>query len=653
MNTKNIKNLYIISVISLVIVLAMAFAMTSIFEQKLLDNTTYADTINVTTFESRDGYMYDSSNNIISEATEGYELGSDGKYHMTSAKITSLYGAGATQISTGAGLLDFINNATSSSIGVLTASFTYDMPTLNVVASSKEFSGILDGNAYTVTMKPRTGGTTIDDNFISYGELFGESRNYYYTGMLMGANRGTVKNLNIDWIANASGELSVNATLTSSNATLVNRSSYSTGNDCPTVAGVICGVNYGGTIENCNVKLTGAFAVGQAARYRSVTDSRTQLQYNSCIVGGICGALYSGTITRTTLNNEGGVLALADGSRDGVGNKTAGAVAGGIAAIIRSGSTAKIVNCSLSGEGSVIAMCGHDVTNRNNDGAWGLSGGAVAGDVYVQATSFNNRSLEAGQITGLVSAWTGARTNIWKESGNIEIKNIQGCLFDVIGETTGAVSQVVLLFDYIGLAQANGSNYTTIDSNEKLVYGSWAEIYAKNDDGSLTVSYDYAKTSDKLIRVEAIAKDFVADGIETATDDLKRYEFAEGQKGYFIWSLDACTDTRGEVSSTVIDPQDSYGAYLYYVSPYTEGALVFTFGEKATFTYQNNNTQQNTANYLSDSSKYYDGTCFVTPTPRVRRGNNDYLHIDANAYSENVTYTINEKSYPVADLSTW
>ena len=253
MNTKNIKNLYIISVISLVIVLALAFAMTSMFEQKLLNNTTYADTINVTTFESSDGYMYDSSNEIISTATDGYEL-VDGKYHMTSAKIDAVYGtSNVTKISTGAGLLDFINNATNESIGVLTASFTYDMPTLNVVASSKEFSGILDGNAYTVTMKPRVGGTCIDDNFISYGELFSESRNYYYTGMLMGANRVTVKNLNIDWITNSNGELSVNATLTSSNATLVNRSSYSTGNDCPTVAGVICGINYGGTISNCNV----------------------------------------------------------------------------------------------------------------------------------------------------------------------------------------------------------------------------------------------------------------------------------------------------------------------------------------------------------------------------------------------------------------
>ncbi len=655
MNTKNIKNLYIISVICLVIVLAMAFAMTSLFEQKLL-NTTYADTINVTTFESRDGYMYDSTGkNMISATTAGedYEL-VDGKYHMTSAKITSVYGSGATLIASGADLLSFINNATDSSIGVLTASFTYDMPTLGVVASSKEFSGILDGNAYTVTMKPRTGGTTIDDNFVSYGELFGESRNYYYTGMLMGANRGTIKNLNIDWISNSNGELSVNASLTSSNTTLINRSSYSTSNDCPTVAGVICGVNYGGTIENCNLTLTGAFAVGQAARYRNTFDSRTQLQYNSCLVGGICGAIYSGTVTRTTLINNGGVLALADGSRDDVGKKTAGAVAGGIAAIIRSGSDAKIINCSIAGEGSVIAMCGHDVTNRNNDGAWGLAGGAVAGDIYVQANSFSNRELAAGQISGLISAWTGARTNIWKEDGNISIKNIQGCLFDVIGETTGAVSQVVMLFDYIGLAQANGSSYTTIDSNEKLAYGTWAEIFAKNGDGSLTVSYDYAKDSTKLIRVEAIADGFTATGIESATDDLKHYDMEDGQKGYFIWSLEACTDERGEVSSTVIDPQDSYGAYLYYVSPYTEGALIFTFGEKATFTYQNNNTQQATANFITDSSKYYDGLTFKTPTPRVKRGNNDYLQVDTvnkTAYAENVTYTINETTYTVSDLN--
>ena len=641
MNKKSYKSLYLIGIIGIVVVAAMVFAITSAFNVQS-SNTANAAVL-VTSLQSQDGYMYDSSNNIIDSAISGYELGSDDKYHMTSAQITTVYGSSVTTISTASGLLSFINNATSSSIGVLTSDIDYNMPSLGVVASSKEFEGILDGNAYTINITPCVGGTHIDDNFVTgyAASLFGSSRNYYYTGMLMGSNKGTIKNLNIDFLKNTSGALSVNASLTSSNGTLINRSSYSSGNDVPTVAGVLCGLNYGGTIQNCTLTLTGAFAVGQAARYNGVFDSRTQVQYNSCIVGGMVGALYSGTVTRCTLDNEGGVLALADGSRDGVGNKTAGAIAGGMVGVMYNGAGATIYECSLMGKGAVIGMCGHDVTNRNNDGCWGYSGGLVAGDVYIQETSLATRDLAANQVTAIISAWTGARTNIWKSSSDsIEIKTINGALYDYVGGN-GGVANNVLLFDYIQLLQDNGSSYTTLDSNGVLTYGSWAEIYAVNDGGSLTVSFDYTKTDGKPIRVEAIAQGYTPEDIAT-TKTNTNYEFESGQKGRFIWSVTEYESAWHSGGAPAVAPTDNYAAQLLYVSSSRSGALAYAFGEKATLTYINNNTSINATNYITDTSKYYDGNEFIMPEVVVTRSNNDTITINDSAYSFDINYTIFE-----------
>ena len=662
-NTRINKNLIISCLILLALLAVVLIAFSNEFNMAAQESADAA--ILLSSFESKDGYLYDSSNNIITSGStvysaENYTVDENGVCHVKSGRYSSVYtGISATEITTAAGLKDFINNSTSASVGVLMANIDYNMVSLGVVASGKIFQGVLDGNAYKVTITPQPGGSYIDDNFVGYGELFGESRNYYYTGMLMASNEGTIKNLNIDFVKNPTKAMNVNAGLTSSNTTLINRSSYTSGNDVPTVAGILCGINKSGSITNCNLIITGGFAVGQAARYNGVFDSRTQVCYNSCIVGGLCGALSDGTIERCTVTNNGGVLALADGSRDGVGNKTAASAAGGIVGTIKNSATARIVNCSLAGSGPVNAICGHDVSNRNNDGCWGYAGGAVAGNISFQNTSITVNELANGQISGLISAWTGTRTNIWKEGGNTDLKTIAGCLFDVVINSK-SIEKVVILYDYIGYLQANGSNYRTLDSNQVLTYGSWAEIYPENADGTLSVSYDYSKSGSNIIRVEAIAKEYTPSTEFTNATSNEYDQLPSNYKGYFIWSLEKYVDTwrgdDGAIPANDIKPNNNYGAYLSYISSATSGAYVFIFGEKATLTYTNNNTADKTSNYISPNSKYYDGTQMKLPTITVTRKGGDPVTVSDSAYDMSVIYTIlpdteNVTHYGLSDLT--
>ena len=96
-NSRKSTNLILFTIISVCIIIAMVFAIGNLFNSNVQESANAA--VLVSSFESQDGYMY-NGNTIISEATEGYELGSDGRYHMTSSKIDSVYsGKTITKIS--------------------------------------------------------------------------------------------------------------------------------------------------------------------------------------------------------------------------------------------------------------------------------------------------------------------------------------------------------------------------------------------------------------------------------------------------------------------------------------------------------------------------------------------------------------------------
>ena len=667
MRNKMVRNTLILSIILIALIATMVIAFSTNFET--LDQQTADAAGFAASFESKDGYLYDSSEKNIINSTDGsnYTLGSDGKYHMTSTKYTSLYGSGVTAISTAAQLKSFISSAAdSNSKGVLTADIDYNMNASGFsVASNAKFGGILDGNGYKVTITPKAADTCIDDNFITdYSTLFGEERKYFYTGLLMGSNTGTIKNINIELVSHSTDPMDPNCPMTSGGGTIINRSSYSSSNNYPTCAGIVCGIVYGGTIYNTSLTVTGAFVIGHAA---VSSTNNTRCQWNSCIVGGMCGALREGTIERCTVTNNGGIAAVADGTGSGSFTKNACAVAGGICGIIKSVTTARIVNCSLAGNGHVNAHCGETPTNRNNDGFWSFAGGAFAGDIIVGSGKVASGTLADNQVSGLISAWTGARTDNWKqEKGSaVEHKTIYGMLFDVLVEENGtfnpsSISKVVILYDYIGYAQSNGATTTTLDSNEKIGYGSWAEIYKDNGDGALTVGYDYSKTGDNIIRVEAVANNFETSDSFKAATTAKSEATATGYKGYFIWDLKHYQskwrgDSTATVTNTPIKTKDSYGADLRFVNADTQGALIYRFGEKATLSFENKNTQIATSNWTNDNSKYYDGTKMLLPGVKVQRSGSDWLTISDDAYSLSVTYTIldgteDKTVYALSDL---
>ena len=627
-NTSKKLNLILFTIICIVLVATIAFGLCTTYENKSQQSASAA--VIMSSFESVDGYMYGLNNRIISTATSGYEM-VNGRYHMTQSGAASTYGVGSLttaptsgslstsavyKISSAAQLRYFLENATSASHrAVLISDIDYNMPNISVTGSGTRFYGELDGNAYTVTITPPEAGTDITSCAVlgssdsdSAGQLFGEAVRFSYYGIFVGINSGSIKNLNIEFEENEESAMNAGAASTSSGATLISTNAWAT----PIVGGIVCGLNYGGTITNCHLSINGAFAIGKANNSKN----SQVVKNNYSVAGGVCGAIVSGKIERTTVVNNGGILAVSDGDKSLTGTKTAGASAGGIVGIIRSGtgsSAAKIVNCSIAGSGPVVGMCGHDVRRRNNDGAYGFAGGVCAGDIYpTSANDPQSRELEEGQINGIISAWTGFRKDIWNTSNSDtrKIKSIYGCLFDYLGEeeaASEAIDNIAILYDYLAWAQSHSSEYTTLDSHMAIKFGNWVEIFAQNAGGDIKVCYDYANSTSP-IRVEAVSEGFNASDIDSHTESSGyQYALGSGTKGKFIWDLttvyteiEKYTEDDVEKERIIYTPKssitvlDSCAANVQYVSADADKAVqfIYTFGEKCALSFINNNTNE-------------------------------------------------------------
>ena len=653
MKSMNSKKLYFIGAILLVLVIAMAIVTTNEFAS-LAQDTSYAANLEIidANLASKDGYLYDSTANSIGKelitsanATAGdyttTVVNGETRYHLNSTGYGKLYSS-VLAIDTAAKLNGFLRQTsgyTSYAVGILISDIAYDMsgnsPTYT--PSNADFTKVLDGNGYTINMTAPNSGTALDNYFntdyryvaTSRTSADGDYTGYRYTGMICAVNRGTIKNLNIIW----DGDLATTAGLAGDNGVL--QAPANTNNT--EVLGLICGLNYGGTITNCNVTLNCAISMAKNAN-----NSNTGAAYNSAIVGGMVGVLRTGTISRCTLNNNGGVLSTADGSQNGVVAKKALSVAGGITAVIFNDSAARITTCSLTGQGNVIAECGHDKANRNNDGAKGYSGGVTAGAFIISgAGSWGIEPLNYQQIDGIMSSWQGSSAYRWKDSAssNYRISN-SASLFGYIGEEE-AVKNVVVLFDFLTNSEESGSDLETLDcgnggGGQVLSYGTWTEIYPENEDGEVNVSFDYSKLdtytyvrvktasavynqsvqyytlsgetytpvnlgtsgfvtgttyytkeAGDIIKITAVARDIeVTDEFKNSTVDTDVQLLG---KGYFIWALKTFADgwrgADGADAGYEVHATEKLAAEVRMISPSSKGAFIYAFGEVATLGY--------------------------------------------------------------------
>ena len=756
-NDRTMKKVYFVGAILLMLCVVLTMVLLNNYNTSSTSTSAEDLEVIVSTYNSKDGYLYDPVQNTIinnankfakaeiaafAPATTYYTKNSSGEYvqvtdtsgtpdanttyytvananyyeqkngtwHLKAESLATEYsGKSVTQISSAATLISYIKSATTNSVGVLMSNFAYDMRSyasnMSNTSISADFVGTLDGNGYKITMTAPNNKQSLDGqenssypgviNTVSGGSYDG----YYYTGMLCAVNRGTIKNLNIDW----NGNLNTNTTLTSGDGAgvLLVKGNHTN------VSGLICGLNYNNaTISNCNINLNCAYSVGKEAN-----DSNTGAGQNSCIVGGIVGALHSGTIERCTLNNAKGVMALADGSRSGVVTKKAIAVAGGIAGVINNVSNARILNCSLYGKGSVVAECGHDVKNRNNDGSKGYCGGVTAGAFKMNSStdwSLGNNALANGQIDGIISAWTGVAKFRWKDNDHNQLVSIPASLFGYVGNTD-AVKHVVLLFDYFGQMDLLGYSTNYLDygdsgSGAVLTYGTWAEVYAENFGGLVEVSYDYAKlvekTYDKVDQAEGFDSNtnyYINTGtqdnpvyskvtitafdpsvtyyVQTTGNIIRIQAYVDGYNtteiddvtgytmktitgnGDFIWGLKKYEGSwRGADNAVAYDEFDATAnciAYVDYVNPETSGALVFVFGQKANLALEDTNREGEVSSYVQERVKRFDNTSFNLPSVVLTDNESNLLAVSEDAYSFEINYTFDDISGPTDDTKMY
>lgn len=674
MSTIKTKTL-LTSLLGILLILSLAFTIATTF-QTSESSTASADAIIISNHVITDGYMYTQASeykNIVKSDTDGYYLGSDGRYHLTDVAAGNEYvGKSKTYIYDAEGLVNFINTATANQVGILKNDIDYNMQTLALNGSTSIFKGILEGNAFTINMTSPEGGSYLNFNTTrtgAYGEYTGGD-NYkgnYYTGMICAINQGAIRNCNFVWHSNLSATSAKYSTQVLAAAASVDKDRWTA------VAGVVTGLNdINGSIFNCTLTIENPFSVTKI----SGGDVR-RMPANACVVGGFAGVIIENSIIeRCTVNNKKGIMAGVEGAQRSDGQLVVGRIckslmmAGGIAGAIKADKPnetdvyAKIKNCSVTGSGNVNALIPLTRKNFSLDGCFSYAGGVVAGSTRINSdNTMKSYDVHAGQIEGIVSSWTGTRTNCWWEhaddykNNKREKRSIAGCLFDDLAETSlDLPTNIVILYDYVNFANMSRQEgqplCLTLDCRRAgtfIDYGNWVEIVATNTEGTVTASYDYSQSDP--IRVEIVANGYFDNytGSGTISDTYeqaqKNFFISETSTNYgkFIFNsstYEATQDGGKELSGYRVAAFDAVGARVERISPNLTGTVSYTFGEIPKLTYIHGNTQATTESYITDTSRYYNGDQVKAPIMRLTRANGEEVIINEEAYNYLVDYYI-------------
>ncbi len=593
-----------------------------------------------------------------------------GDAHLTKEEIAAKYNKSTLSVLTinsGQMLYDYLNGNYSgysvgyleSDVGISYNSVKEGYYNTNVNSSNAIFDRIFDGNGYTLNLYGGVGDANSNVE-ISDNDARRKSRRnnldgygpievwYEYTGFLVAENYGTIANLKIDYTSphtgivaekgewNGDGPLGI----AKSNRILSKRD----GSFC---AGIVAGLNgYGGVIDNVKLTLNNAFT---AIKMYYNGDGKGNGYYteNTAYAGGIAGRIEENStisgcwvdITDSAAGIYSGAQGKSASSVTGnTDNHNALAMAGGIVGNIDSG-TAKLEYCAISGTGQIRAFA-----NRATKGYRAYAGGIAAGCVqikdYSTVTDCNSgTAVQAGQIKGAISAWTGSRfTNF----DNVP-RTSMGLLFDAVG-TDENVESLAILFNLEDLMDANPDTYKPTSSDGKVVCDSsgnlrnWMSIHPTSDGGRMTVQFD--RENPKYdIRVHAIA-----DGHENMDETLDnfdmtslgvpfyQYKLPVGSGGGFIWS--AKFETSSDSSNHIkLDLDDPIYAEIYMLNSGRTGKYNFEFGKMGVLEYEDTNSTDR------NKFKQYDGSALKLPKVRMT---NDAA-FDTSVFNSqdlwNITYT--------------
>lgn len=457
------------------------------------------------------------------------------------------------------------------------------------------FTKYLEGNGYKLSLEVGAGdgvfaeGDKTGDNGGRHGENGGR---HIYTGYMTAINQGTIKNLTVDFTSNH---------IIISSATSNNVALFVGDRNSVAGAGIIAGLNKG-TIDNVRVNINNVFSV-----YKRPGSDR-KLYQNTIYVGGIAGVMTAGIISNSQVNIDGnaGVSAFAEGKKttliDAWGTGTA---AGGILGKIQKGDS-KVRYCAVTGSGTINATSNSSMEPEQK---WAYAGGAIATSANINDdVTFDQTTVNEGQIQGIISSWTGNRDDNYHQNK----KSVRGLLFDMVGSS---VQSCAVLYDLPKLTQQGGTAYTTLDSGGQIE--NWTAIFPTSDGGSMSVRYD---TSAALydLRIEAVAdghdeeKELISEHDMSGTAvPYYKYFLQEGKTGRVIWS--GVFDKNGSQTNHIDMSLDKpIYAEIYMLKASDYGTFNYTFGTMGELEYSDNGNAVN-----GKFVKEYTGQSGVLKLPNV------------------------------------
>ena len=571
------------------------------------------------------------------------------KWNMPGATVKPIGDDNALRTFLGAGVND--GSTKANEIGVLTNDITLNIAGVDHLGSST-FNGILDGNGHKITIKYTAGNLTIDRRVYLDATQDGIRENLsgghhadtpdldgiWSTGLLTGANRGTIANLVIDYESNMGMPSVANDQVTGGMSLL-------SGDEPQHIStyGIVTGANFG-TIDNVRINVKNDFVGRQQASHVNAQEPwgaqagrNSRSWENTAIAGTLAGILVSGTISNTYVDLGDGVTvgAFADGQRRG-GNTFAAwrngvAISGGMVGFFI-GNGGKLQGSYLSGTGTVAAIVARGDANGAGKGYNAFSGGITGGKFKYsdgQADSgdmIDSSSASVGdinaQIQGIVVSWTGLKRDNNNDNddprydggGNPYIPSQHdhlepGTLIDTANHQSTLA--IALTYDYDSLFDGLGDGYKKTGISNTRTVKDWTEIYSSGGDTSNRVE---VKIEDGQFRVQAVTTDFEGtQSYRPLENEPNRTVFQTVPSGYtgeFIWSIER-RKPNVDSSSTEMTMQDHtsrIGAMVYMIAYSQQSAFEIVFGTMAEYgvTYQ-----ESGRNF---TAMMYDGNPVNTPT---------------------------------------
>ena len=552
----------------------------------------------------------------------------------------------------------------SGTIGVLTQDIV-----LNTNSQSKlgvnTFRGVLDGNGYTLSLNVTTSDDQIgaissyaylDANNDSLRENIEWTEEVYNgygleginaVGLLVGANRGTIANLKIDYTSDMAVPSLNNDTEVVGNNVLLSASSPQYG----TAFGIVSGANFG-TISNVRVNVNDNFVGRQQASGNRANNRDSNPYVNMSIVGVLTGMFVSGSISDTyvDLAAQTYVAAAVDNIKysyqfGDVNNhkwRNGMAITGGMVGYFV-GSAGVLSDSYLTGSGTVQSVVFRGDEQGAGKGYNAFSGG-ITGGKFKFGNGFTNDDgkdmiSSAGntvggignQIQGIVVSWKGHKldnnnSNDVDYCDNMAVieRDEFGTLIDT-ANYNGGMPAIALTYDYDSLGFSSSHAKTGISNTGDVTQ--WVEAYSLSDSDDISVEI---KAVDGSFRIEAITNDYQASSDYQAMPSIKEnastsfyYTVGANYTGKYIWSMNSATvydsafltgtadkTTEGEVTRSTFRDYDAFTGAMIYSVAYggTKTAYEFNVGTMAQYSISH------LQNSTPTTQRIYDGNPVNEPT---------------------------------------